>query len=216
MHRPLPERPSLEYLKNEAKELLATLRTQTPEAKLAQAQHALARQYGFTSWPRLRHHVESATVSASPFAGTWKASLQESTPHPAQRFRSATLEFDVRNNVLTIGHVQIGESGETERSRTALHVDGCAHVSDDRPGLSVVASWRGTHAFRVVATHDGKIVRSGLYEVSADGRRLTVTTDDMHLVFEREAHPSAGRDGMMPVTGAHRSHVAAGRGGHHG
>jgi hypothetical protein len=213
MHRPLPERPSLEYLKNEAKELLAALRTQTPEARLAQAQHALARQYGFASWPRLRRHVEGATFGASPFAGTWKASLPESTPHPAQRFRTATLEFEVRNNVLTIGHVLIGESGEPERSRTALHVDDCAHRSDDRPGLSVIASWRGTHAFRVVATQDGKIVGSGIYEVSADGRRLTVTTDDMHLVFEREAPPSLGRDGVIPASGAH---VAAWRGGRHG
>lgn len=215
MHRPLPERPSLEYLKNEAKELLTALRMQSPEARLAQAQHTLARQYGFASWPRLRRHVEGATLSASPFAGTWKANLPESTPHPAQRFRSATLEFDVRNNVLTIGHVLIGESGEPERSRTALHVDGCEHVSDDRPGLSVVATWRGANAFRVVATQGGKTVGSGIYEVSADGRRLTVTTDDMHLVFERES-PSPGRDGAIRATSTQGSQMAAVRGGHHG
>jgi hypothetical protein len=214
MHRPLPDRPSLEYLKHEAKDLLTTLRQQAPDARLAQAQHALARQYGFASWPRLRRHVEGAARSASPFAGAWKANLPDSTPHPAQRFRGATLEFSVRDNVLTIGQVLIDESGQEERSRTALHVDGCEHGSDDRPGLSLVATWRGSHAFRVVATQDGKIVGSGIYEVSADGRRLTVTTDDMHLVFEREAPPQGGRDAT--TTGAHHGHPAAGQGGHHG
>lgn len=216
MHRPLPERPSLEYLKREAKELLATLRKQTPAARLAQAQHALARQYGFASWPRLRRHVEGATRSTSPFAGVWKANLPHSTPHPAHRFRGATLEFDIRNDVLTIGQVLIGESGQEERSRTALHVDGCEHSSDDRPGLSLVATWRGKHAFRVVATQEGKIVGAGLYEVSADGCNLSVTTDDMHLVFEREARPALRNDAMTPVITAHGSQPAAGRGGHHG
>jgi hypothetical protein len=59
-------------------------------------------------------------------------------------------------------------------------------VSDDRPGLSVVAAWRGSHVFQVSAKKDGEIVGAGTYEVSADGRELTVTTADMHLVLERE------------------------------
>jgi len=216
MHRPLPERPSLEYLKHEAKDLLATLRARTPEARLAQAQHALARQYGFASWPRLRRHVEGAALSASPFAGAWTANLPDSTPHPANRFRGATLEFSVRDNVLTIGQVLIGESGQEERSRTALHVDGCEHGSDDRPGLVLVATWRGSRAFRVVATQDGKTVGAGLYEVSADGGRLSVTTDDMHLVFDRAARPAPDRDAMTSATGTQGGQAAAGRGGHHG
>ena len=58
MHRPLPDRPNLEYLKREAKDLLRTLQQQRPVVKLADAQHALARQYGFSSWTRLKRHVE--------------------------------------------------------------------------------------------------------------------------------------------------------------
>jgi hypothetical protein len=186
MYRPLPERPSLEYLKKEAKELLRTLQQQRANAKLADAQHALAHQYGFTTWPRLRRHVEGSVPTASPFAGTWKANLANSKPHPANQFRSATLQLSVRGNVVTIGQSLVGESGQEERNHTALHVDGCEHVSDDRPGLSVVAAWRGSHVFHVVAKKDGEIVGAGTYEVSADGRELTVTTGDMHLVLERE------------------------------
>ena len=58
-HRRLPERPSLEQLRKQAKEHLHTLRAADPSAKLAAAQQALAREYGFESWPKLAHHVES-------------------------------------------------------------------------------------------------------------------------------------------------------------
>ena len=55
---PLPERPSLEQLRKQAKEHLDTLRAADPSVLLAAAQHALAREYGFESWPKLVHHVE--------------------------------------------------------------------------------------------------------------------------------------------------------------
>lgn len=57
--RRLPERPSLEQLRKQAKEHLDTLRAADPAATLSIAQHALAREYGFDSWPKLVHHVES-------------------------------------------------------------------------------------------------------------------------------------------------------------
>jgi ankyrin repeat protein len=57
--RRLPERPSLEQLRKQAREHLETLRAADPEARLATAQHALAQEYGFESWPGLVHHIES-------------------------------------------------------------------------------------------------------------------------------------------------------------
>jgi ankyrin repeat protein len=57
--RRLPPRPSLEQLRKQAKELLDTLRASDPSVALAAAQHALAREYGFESWPKLVHHIES-------------------------------------------------------------------------------------------------------------------------------------------------------------
>ena len=55
MSRQLPEKPNLEYLKKEAKELLRAM----GHAKLADAQHALAKEYGFLTWAQLKSHVES-------------------------------------------------------------------------------------------------------------------------------------------------------------
>ncbi len=59
MSRQLPEKPSLEYLKKEAKEL----RRGMPQAKLADAQHALANDYGFASWAKLKAHVEALALT---------------------------------------------------------------------------------------------------------------------------------------------------------
>lgn len=56
--RDLPDRPDLEHLKNEAKRRLRTLRTGDPSARLAAAQLAVARDYGFVSWRKLKAHVE--------------------------------------------------------------------------------------------------------------------------------------------------------------
>ena len=44
--RHLPERPSLEQLRKQAREHLDTLRAADPSVNLAAAQHALAREYG--------------------------------------------------------------------------------------------------------------------------------------------------------------------------
>ena len=57
-HQELPERASLEYLKKRAKENLAELRRKNPQAKLAEAQLAIAREYGFTSWRALKAEID--------------------------------------------------------------------------------------------------------------------------------------------------------------
>ncbi len=70
----LPERPSLQQLRKQAKELLQQLRSGDPSAAtrlrkhkttvagpiLADAQFVLAREYGFESWPKLVHYIEAS------------------------------------------------------------------------------------------------------------------------------------------------------------
>lgn len=59
----LPARPSLEQLRKQAREELRRLRERRPDARLAEAQHALAREYGFPSWPALVRHVEGVRAA---------------------------------------------------------------------------------------------------------------------------------------------------------
>ena len=83
MFHKLPPNPNLEHLKKQAKDRLHELRQENPSVKLADAQHAIARDYGFASWPKLKAHVESLRAAnsqfgelrekPSPFVGKWTA-----------------------------------------------------------------------------------------------------------------------------------------------
>lgn len=65
----LPERPSLDWLKKTAKQQLDALQASDPTAKLADAQRAVARHYGFPSWRKLKAHVDAlAAPPAEPTA----------------------------------------------------------------------------------------------------------------------------------------------------
>ena len=104
MSRNLPPHPNLEYLKKQAKDLLHELKQQNPALKLADAQHMLAGEYGFTSWPKLKVFVESLqiTENVNPFVGKWIANLSKSKRHPANQFQSGTIEFSVDGDTVTI------------------------------------------------------------------------------------------------------------------
>jgi len=55
----LPARANLEHLRSEAKQLLKTMRSQSPAARLSDAQLLVARSYSFASWRRLKSYVDS-------------------------------------------------------------------------------------------------------------------------------------------------------------
>ncbi|WP_112248189.1 aminoglycoside phosphotransferase/kinase family protein [Kribbella monticola] len=54
----LPDKPSLGFLRQEAKDLLAALRESSPDASLADAQLALAEEYGMRDWHALKSEAE--------------------------------------------------------------------------------------------------------------------------------------------------------------
>jgi ankyrin repeat protein len=53
--RPLPDRPNLRHLKDQAKDLVKAGSAKS----IAEAQFTIARLYGFPSWPKLKSYVES-------------------------------------------------------------------------------------------------------------------------------------------------------------
>ena len=64
----LPARPNLEYLKKLAKKRLRAMRAAggaSANAKLADAQLAVTREYGFASWRKLKSHVDARAAAAA-------------------------------------------------------------------------------------------------------------------------------------------------------
>jgi hypothetical protein len=115
--------------------------------KLSDTQHTLAREYGFESWPKLKAYVK--TLGTSPFVGKWKADLAKSKQHPANPFQSATLEFTVAGNTVTIFDSVLDAAGREEHNKNMLRVDGKEHSSKN--GYSLVAQWNSSHAFERIA-----------------------------------------------------------------
>ena len=220
MSRHLPSRPNLDHLRNQAKDLLGDILKSNPGWKLADAQHAIAREYGFASWPKLKSHVESRasgltdpdTESAgrsqrevgevdrpdndgstrgndseeeSVLAGTWTANLAKSEQHPANPFQSATLEFTIVGDTVTIAQVFVDPSGHEVGGRMTIQADGREHPSEFGNGHALVARWIGSHILEAVDVKDGQILGRGTYEVSGDGKTLTVSTDEQRIVLDR-------------------------------
>jgi hypothetical protein len=60
----LPPRPHLDHLRKQAKARLTEMRASQPDACLADAQFALAREYGFSSWGTMRAEVFQRVTTA--------------------------------------------------------------------------------------------------------------------------------------------------------
>jgi ankyrin repeat protein len=106
MSRTLPERANLEFLTKQAKDLLQDakagdaiarerLRAWGPAGaperpRLADCQHALAREYGFASWPKLKAHVEvlGATDPVEALAAALKTRQAAPVAEVLSRFPS--------------------------------------------------------------------------------------------------------------------------------
>lgn len=174
MSRTLPARPNLEYLKKEAKGHLDELRRSNPDAQLADAQFALARSYGFDSWPKLRAHVESLVAArpVSPLAGNWLVNVEKSARHPANMFKRGRIHIAVNGNRVDFVDEFVDEAGRAIRGRNHLDVDGVAR--DFGNGYTVSAVWIAT-GLHTVARKDGQVAGGATYEVSTDGRLLTIT-----------------------------------------
>jgi ankyrin repeat protein len=83
----LPERASLEWLRKTAKQTLIALRAAHPQSTLADAQLAVAREYGFSSWRALKKHVDEANAAAAGQASeAMPPGDGETRDHTVQRF----------------------------------------------------------------------------------------------------------------------------------
>jgi len=170
MSRQLPKLPSLEHLKKQAKERLQQLRLGNPSIQLADAQHAVAREYGFASWPKLKADVES---TKRPLVGRWGANLRKSKQHPMNPFRMASLNISIAGEQATFAFVSVDPRGEEQGGETAIIIDGHHHATD--LGVGYVAKWLECRVLEVTAMKEGRATGRGWYEVSPDGQTMTVS-----------------------------------------
>ena len=108
----LPDKPSLAWLRKQAKRRLEELRQNNPAAKLADAQLDVARQHGFPSWRALKAHIDALTIEGrlveaarTGDAATLAALLDQ---HPGKlTLRTPPYEWSLLHEAAGNGHLAV-------------------------------------------------------------------------------------------------------------
>ena len=173
--RTLPDRPDLNQLKRQARELLDALRASEPGAvaevealyrdldkssfALHDAQLVIARAYGYESWPKLKAYVEGATVRRLIDA-VRAGSFDEVRVMLKARPELARMSID---NLQVLHHAVLARSPELVRILMA-------HGADARDGVYPHREATTPHAIAVERGYD-EIV--GIIEEEEQRRRDT-------------------------------------------
>jgi ankyrin repeat protein len=201
--RQLPEKPNLEYLKKQAKQLLCGM----PQGKLSAAQRTLAAEYGFASWAKLKAHVAAlgltpAQALKAAVCDTDAARVSEvierypelrpriDDPLPDYGFGIHALFAAVQRSDRATIDVLL-RAGANIQKRTAWWAGGFGVLDDCDPGLAEFLCERGA----VLDAHSAS--RLGML---ATLRALVA--DDATLVHAR------GGDGQTPLHFASTVEVA--------
>ena len=121
----LPPRANLEHLRNEAKQRLKTMRAQDPQAQLADAQLSVARDYGFTSWRRLKATVDEQTrerAFAAAYAGD-VAEVRRALDNGFNAGETDTTGRTIHQIAKTLGHADLELLMRVHQERDERHDD---------------------------------------------------------------------------------------------
>src|SRR5262245_25833493 len=166
---PLPERPNLRHLKDQAKDLLKAGAAES----LTDAQFQIARLYGFSSWPKLKAHVES-----SEEAGQLKQAIDTNDI-------ACVKTMMTRNPALHSAPLGYGKDGPL------TWVAECrVPWEPPRPARLAMAEWMISHGSDVHQGGDGPLMRAAL-----NGYRIPM----MELLVAYGADVNAMWHGHFPI-----------------
>lgn len=151
----LPDNPHLDHLRQQAKDLLAGLRDTAPATTLAQAQAALAEQYGFRTWTDLKAEVDRMRGTADAADPALAAAV-------AERYGLGAVTEPMRS-LARPDEMGRRWSLTTERGRWAVRtVDGWIRIVDpeDDVALQRAAASAGVRVPTPVLSRSGAVVES--------------------------------------------------------
>lgn len=145
MPEPLLLRANLEWLKKEAKSRLLLLRQANADAQLSDAQLALARDYGFSSWRKLHEHVSElrTRLDQVPMASAGAPAVTPNDPDLLALLK-AVRDGDLRAATELLGRRPELSRGHGPEGQTPLHV--AAQCNDNRMATYLLASGADANA----------------------------------------------------------------------
>jgi hypothetical protein len=171
--RPLPDRPNLRHLKDQAKDLLKELLKAGQAASLTDAQYKIAQRYGFASWPKLKAHVESLEE-----IGQLKQAIDSNDLERVKKLMT-------RNPALhgaPLGYNKNGPLTWVAECRVPWEPPSATRLA--------MAEWMIDHGSDVHQGGDGPLMRAALV-----GHRLPM----MELLVSRGAEVNAQWNGYFPI-----------------
>lgn len=129
MPQALPANPELDGLKKAANKRLAELRGRAPEAKLHQAQFAIATDYGFTSWRTLKAHIALHLAVSKNNTTALRRPLAHGVAVNAKRTM-----WDCNHTAL---HMTV-ENGAIDIARQLLDAGADPNIRDDKFGATAL------------------------------------------------------------------------------
>ena len=173
--RVLPDRPNLQHLKNQAKDLLKAGQADS----LTDAQFRIARLYGFSSWPKLKAHVDSLQA-----VGSAEEIEQLKQAIDTNNFESVKILMS-RNPALhraPLGYSKNGPLTWVAECRVPWE--------PPSPQKLAIAKWMIENGSDVHQGGDGPLMRAALID-----HRIPM----MELLVSRGANVNAEWDGYFPI-----------------
>ena len=167
--RALPENPNLRHLKDQARDLLLAGSVQT----LSDAQFRIAREHGFSSWPKLKAHIVSLSR-----AGELKAAIDANDLPAVQRLMTLTPGL----HRAPLGYGKNGPLTWAAECRVPREAPGEARLA--------IARWMLDNGSDVHQGGDGPLMRAAL-----DDQRIAM----MELLLEYGADVNAQWNGCYPI-----------------
>lgn len=109
-----------------------------------------------------------------PLNGTWKANLEKSKRDPNHMFSSLTMTIDVSSDLVMVTFNGVNKEGKEEGGSTKLIPDGKSYPVPQAQGFVQITKWLNANTLETSAQKDGTIVGKSTYEVSPNGKELTV------------------------------------------